>query len=331
MSILDNLQQKASALNKHIVLPEGDDPRTIEAAKMIIDRKLARLTILGLPAKIEEFAKKVGLDLNGVKVIDPQNSSKIPAYADELVRLREKKGMTKDKALEQMKDVLYYGAMMVHLGEADGSVAGAAHTTGDVLRAGIQVIGLAPGITSVSSCFIMVLPEYMGEKEKVFLFADGAVIPNPNPEQLGSIAVATARTMKTLVGQEQRVAMLSFSTKGSADHDDVTKVREGLKVARQIDPKLIIDGELQLDAAIVPKVANSKAPGSPLEGRANVLVFPDLDAGNIAYKIVQRMAKAEAIGPIIQGLAKPANDLSRGCSAADIMNVVGIAAILSTM
>jgi phosphate acetyltransferase len=331
MSILDKLQEKAVALNKHIVLPEGDDPRTIEAAKLISERKLARLTILGRPSKIEESAKKVGLDLNRAKIIDPQNSPKIPTFADELVRLREKKGMTREKALEQMKDVLFFGAMLVHLGEADGSVAGAAHTTGDVLRAGIQVIGLAPGITSVSSCFMMVLPEYLGEKDKVFLFADGAVIPNPDPEQLGSIAVSTARTMKTLVGQEPRVAMLSFSTKGSAEHDDITKVREGLKVARQIDPKLIIDGELQIDAAIVPKIANSKAPGSPVEGRANVLIFPDLDAGNIAYKIVQRMAKAEAIGPIIQGLAKPANDLSRGCSASDIVNVVGIAAILSTM
>jgi phosphate acetyltransferase len=230
-----------------------------------------------------------------------------------------------------MKNVLFYGAMMVRKGEVDGSVAGAVNTTGDVLRAGIQVIGLAKGIRSVSSCFLMVVPEFMGELNKVFLFADGAVIPDPNAQQLGSIAVATARTMKVLIGEEPRVAMLSFSTKGSADHKMIDLVRAGLAVAKEIDPNLIIDGELQVDAAIIPKIASSKAPGSPVEGRANVLIFPDLDAGNIAYKIVQRLAKAEAIGPIIQGLAKPANDLSRGCSPDDIVNVTAIAMILSTI
>ena len=274
MSILEDLQQKAISLGRHIVLPEGDDPRTVEAAKEITAKSLARLTILGTPSKIEKHAQACDFDLSKVTVIDPTNSPNIEKYADELVKLREKKGMTKEKALETVKQVLFFGAMMVRFGEADGSVAGAAHTTGDVMRAGIQVIGLAPGINSVSSCFMMVVPEFMGETNKVFLFADGAVIPNPTSDQLGSIAVSTARTMKALVGQEPRVAMLSFSTKGSAEHEDIDKVRAGLKAAKAIDPDLIIDGELQVDAAIIPKIANSKAPGSPVEGKANVLVFP---------------------------------------------------------
>jgi phosphate acetyltransferase len=331
MSILDDLQEKAKGLNKHIVLPEGDDPRTIEAAREITSKKLARLTILGEPKTIEKHARDCGLELNAVNLIDPTDSPHLDKYAEELAELRKKKNMTVEEAREKVQDVLYYGAMMVRFGEVDGSVAGAAHTTGDVLRAGIQVIGLSPGISSVSSCFMMVVPEFLGETNKVFLFADGAVIPNPSPDQLGDIAVSTARTMKALVGQEPRVAMLSFSTKGSAKHHDIDKVRKGLEAAKKIDSNLIIDGELQVDAAIIPKIANSKAPGSPVEGKANVLVFPDLDAGNIAYKIVQRLAKAEAIGPIIQGLAKPANDLSRGCSASDIVNVVAIASILSTI
>ncbi|NIP43799.1 MAG: phosphate acetyltransferase [candidate division Zixibacteria bacterium] len=331
MSILDKLQEKAKGLGKHIVLPEGDDRRTIEAAKTIIDEGIAKLTILGTPKIIEEHAKEVGFDLSSVKVIEPSCSDDLDRYADEFVKLRAKKGLTKEQALAKMKEVLYFGDMIVHMDEADGCVAGAAHTTGDVIRAGLHVIGLAPGISSVSSCFMMVVPEFMGRKDKVFLFADGAVLPNPTPEQLGAIAVSTARTMKVLAGEEPRVAMLSFSTKGSAEHPDITKVRMGLEEAKKIDPKLIIDGELQVDAAIIPKIANSKAPGSPVEGKANVLVFPDLDAGNIAYKIVQRLASAEAIGPIIQGLAKPANDLSRGCSASDIVNVVAIASILSTI
>jgi phosphate acetyltransferase len=331
MSILDKLQEKAQGLGKHIVLPEGDDRRTIEAAKTIIDEGIAKLTILGTPKIIEGHAKEVGFDISSAKIIEPSCANDLEKYADEFVKLREKKGVTKEQALTKMKEVLYFGDMIVHMGEADGCVAGAAHTTGDVIRSGLHVIGLAPGISSVSSCFMMVVPEFMGQKDKVFLFADGAVLPNPTPEQLGAIAVSTARTMKVLAGEEPRVAMLSFSTKGSAEHPDITKVRMGLEEAKKIDPKLIIDGELQVDAAIIPKIANSKAPGSPVEGKANVLVFPDLDAGNIAYKIVQRLAKAEAIGPIIQGLAKPANDLSRGCSASDIVNVVAIASILSTI
>jgi phosphate acetyltransferase len=331
MSIITKLQDKAKTLGKHVVLPEGEEPRTVQAAKRIVAEGLAKATLLGNQNKISALAKEHGLDLGRVTVIDPASSPKLKEYANEFAELRKAKGITYEAAEQQMKNVLFYGAMMVRKGEVDGSVAGAVNTTGDVLRAGIQVIGLAKGIRSVSSCFLMVVPEFMGEVNKVFLFADGAVIPDPNAQQLGSIAVATARTMKVLIGEEPRVAMLSFSTKGSADHKMIDLVRAGLAVAKEIDPNLIIDGELQVDAAIIPKIASSKAPGSPVEGRANVLIFPDLDAGNIAYKIVQRLAKAEAIGPIIQGLAKPANDLSRGCSPDDIVNVTAIAMILSTI
>jgi phosphate acetyltransferase len=331
MSILKKLQDKAKTLNKHVVLPEAEDPRVIIASKTIVSEGIAKVTLLGDEATVTGLAKEHGLDLGTVNFIDPCKSDKLADFAEEFQEIRKAKGITREQAEETMKKVLYFGDMMVRRGEADGSVAGSIATTGDVIRAGLQVIGLAEGIRSVSSCFMMVVPEFLGEKDKVFLFADGAVLPNPSVEQLGSVAISTARSMQVLVGEEPRVAMLSFSTKGSAEHADVTKVRNALEVARRIDPNLIIDGELQVDAAIIPRIADSKAPGSPVEGKANVLVFPDLDAGNIAYKIVQRLAKAEAIGPIIQGLAKPANDLSRGCSPDDIVNVTAIAMILSTI
>ncbi len=331
MSILAKLRDKAGSLGRHVVLPEAKDPRVIIATKTIVKDRVARVTLLGDTSGIEALAAEHGLDLSNIEMIDPSKSDKLQDYAEEFFGMRQAKGITREEARTTMMRPLYFGAMMVRRGEADGSVAGSLSTTGDVIRAGIQVIGLAEGIQSVSSCFMMVVPEFMGEQNKVFLFADGAVLPNPTDKQLGSVAVSTARTMKVLVGEEPRVAMLSFSTKGSAEHADVEKVRRGLEAAKSIDPNLIIDGELQVDAAIIPKIADSKAPGSPVQGKANVLVFPDLDAGNIAYKIVQRLAKAEAIGPIIQGLAKPANDLSRGCSPEDIVNVTAIAMIMSTL
>lgn len=331
MSILQQLNDKAKQLKKRVVYPEGEEPRTILAAKRIVEEGIASVTLIGKKEKIAALAKEHGLKLDNCKTSDPNQSDLFPDFANEYFKLREKKGITHEQAEQTIKHPLFWGAMMVRKNMADGSVAGAINTTGDVIRAGIQVVGLAQGITAVSSFFMMVVPEFLGEKDKVFFFADSAVIPNPTVEQLGSIAVATSRSYRALIGQEARVGMLSFSTKGSAEHADVDKVRAGLNVAKQIDPKLIIDGELQVDAAIIPKIQQSKAPGSPVEGRANVLIFPDLDAGNIAYKLVQRLAKAEAIGPIVQGLAKPVNDLSRGCTADDIVNVTAIAMIMSTL
>lgn len=331
MDILESLQNKAKSLGKRVVYPEGEEERTIAAAKSVIEKGIAEVTLIGGEAKVAELAGKNGLDLGKCTVIDPSKSDLVGDFANEFLELRKAKGITKEEAEDTVKKPLYWGAMMVRKGLADGSVAGAVNTTGDVIRSGIQVVGLAPGITSVSSFFMMVVPEFMGEKDKVFFFADGAVVPSPTTDQLGAIAVATARSYRVLTGDEPRVAMLSFSTKGSAEHKMIDKVRAGLAVAKEIDPKLIIDGELQVDAAIMPSIQERKAPGSPVAGKANVLIFPDLDAGNIAYKIVQRLAKAEAIGPIVQGLAKPVNDLSRGCSAEDIVNVTAIAMIMSTL
>jgi phosphate acetyltransferase len=325
MQVIEGIKQKARAKRKKVVLPEGTEERMILAAKKILAEELAEVTLLGDENQIKQLAQLHGLDLSKVKVILPADSPELKSYAEEYYQLRKHKGMTPDKTLEVMKNVLFYGAMMVRRGRVDGFVAGSVNTTADVMRAGIQIIGTAPGISSVSSSFIMVLPEFLGVKEKVFVFADCAVLPDPDPTQLASVAVSSAKTMQDLTGEEPRVAMLSFSTKGSAEHELIDKVREATKIAKGINPHLKIDGELQADAAIIPQVAKKKAPESIIKGDANVLVFPDLNSGNIAYKLVQRMARAEAIGPVIQGLAKPANDLSRGCSVDDIVNVVAIA------
>jgi len=325
MEVIDRIKEKAKAKRKRVVLPEGTEERMIQASKKILAEGLAEVSLLGDEEQIRKLAKTNNLDLNKVKVIDPVKSPKLKEYTAEYQELRKKKGITPEQAHQMMVHPLFYGAMMVRKNEVDGFVAGAVNTTGDVMRAGIQIIGMAPGITSVSSSFIMVLPEFMGEKNKIFIFADCAVIPDPDPPQLASIAIASANTMKSLIGEEPRVAMLSFSTKGSAEHELVDKVKEATRLAKEIKPDLKIDGELQADSAIIPTVAKKKCPDCLLAGNANVLIFPDLNAGNIAYKLVQRMAKAEAIGPVIQGLAKPANDLSRGCSVDDIVNVVAIA------
>ena len=280
------------------------------------------------PDQIAKLAKEQGLDLGKVEVIDPVKSPDYDAYVADLMELRKKKGITEDKAREAIAQPLYFGAMMVRHDKADASVAGAVNTTGDVLRAAIQVLGLKKGINTVSSCFMMTLPKFRDVENKILMYGDCAVVPNPTSEQLASIAVSTAQTMKSLTGEDPRVALLSFSTKGSAQHDDVTKVLDALEILKRDFPDLKVDGELQLDAALIPEIGAKKAPGSEIAGNANVLIFPDLDAGNIGYKLTQRLGNATATGPVIQGLAKPANDLSRGCSAQDIVDVSAIALLM---
>lgn len=329
MQIIDQIKDKAKSLKKRVVLPEGPEDRTILAARKIIDEGIAGVTLLGDQSRMEQQCRKESIPLDGAEIVQPDISGKLDSYAEEFFELRKHKGISADEARKAMSQPLFYGAMMVRRGDADGCVAGAYNTTGDVMRAAIQTIGMAGGIKVVSSSFIMVIPEFLGEKNKIFVFGDCAVLPDPDAEQLASIAVSSANTMKSLVGEEPKVAMLSFSTMGSAKHETVDKIIQATELAKKIKPDLKIDGEMQADAAIIPEIGERKAPNSMVGGRANVLIFPDLNSGNIAYKLVQRLAGAEAIGPIIQGLAKPMNDLSRGCSVDDIVNVVAIAMLLS--
>ena len=328
MSTIEKIKAKARADVKHIVLPEGAEPRTVQASAKILKEGVARVTLLGNPDEVRKVAAETGTDLTGVAIIDPATSEKSAAYADLLYELRKAKGMTPEQATELVtKNPLYYGAVMLKAGDADGMVAGAINSTGNVLRPALQIIKTAPGIKVVSSCFIMELPDPKWGDNGVMIFGDCAVIPNPTAEELAAIAIASAASGKQLVDINPRVAMLSFSTKGSAKHDNVTKVQEATKLAHELAPDLQLDGELQADAALVESVGQLKSPGSTVAGHANVLVFPDLQAGNIGYKLVQRLAGAEAIGPIIQGLAKPVSDLSRGCSVDDIVSVVSITAV----
>lgn len=327
MELMKEFWKKAKSDVKRIILPEGEEERNIIASAIIKKEGLAELILLGDPEKIRNKAKELNAEIEGIQIINPETSEKASLYAKEFYELRKNKGVTMEKAEKTVKDPMYFGTMMVKLGDADGLVSGAVHTTGDLLRPGLQVIKTAPGISTVSSFFIMLVPNCEYGSNGMFLFSDCAVNPNPTDEQLAAIAISTAETAKTLCNMDPKVAMLSFSTKGSASHEFVDKVRNATEIAKKLRPDLQIDGELQLDAALVNKVANQKAPGSSVAGNANVLIFPDLQAGNIGYKLVQRLAKAEAIGPICQGFAKPINDLSRGCSPEDIVNVVAVTAV----
>jgi phosphate acetyltransferase len=323
--LMNGILAKARSLKKTIVLPDATDERTIQAARILSDQGIVQPILIGKTAAIQEQAKKTGTQLNGVRIVDPEHSERLSDFSHVLFNLRKSKGLQFAEAQQTMKIPLYFGAMMVREGLADGSVAGSLSTTGDVLRAGIQVIGLAENITVVSSFFLMVFPQ------QVFSFADCAVVPDPTPEQLADIGISTADNHRRLTGDTPRVAMLSFSSKGSASHPLVEKVQKATGIFKLKRPDILVDGEIQLDTAIVPRIAQAKAPGSPVGGHANVLIFPDLNAGNIGYKLAQRLAGAEAIGPVVQGLRKPAFDLSRGCSVNDIVNVGAINAVVGAV
>lgn len=331
MHLVDQIKEKAKRHLQTVVLPESYDERMLYAAEKIVKEGLAKIIILGDPAKIQAEADNKGINLAGVELLNPATSPKLDKYVADFVELRKSKGkiITADEAHKQLTaaDNLYYAGMMVRNGDAGGEVAGAASTTGNVLKAAFQTVGPADGITTVSSFFLMITQNHFFGENGIILFADCAVNPDPDAQALAEIAIATASNCKAFLDVDARVALLSFSSKGSASHADVDKVTKALEIARQIKPDLQIDGELQADAALLPSVGGKKAPGSPVAGKANVLIFPSLDAGNIGYKLVERVAEAEAVGPIIQGLAKPVNDLSRGCSVDDIVNVAAITAV----
>lgn len=326
MGFIDGIMERAKQNKKTIVLPETGDRRTLEAASKVLEAGIANLVLVGNAEVIKKGA--AGLDLSGATIIDPTTTEKLDSYINLLVELRKSKGMTAELAKDTLtKDYLTFGVTMVKAGDADGMVAGAINATANVLRPSLQILKTAPGTKLVSAFFLMVVPNCEYGSNGTFIFADSGLNQNPNAEELAAIAGSSAKSFELLVGEEPIVAMLSHSTKGSAKHADVDKVVEATKLAKEAYPEVKIDGEFQLDAAIVPSVGASKAPGSDIAGKANVLVFPDLDSGNIGYKLTQRLAKAEAYGPITQGIAKPVNDLSRGCSADDIVGVIAITAV----
>ena len=326
MGFIDDIKERAKQNMKTIVLPESDDRRTLEAASKILAEGVSDIILIGNEETIAKGAE--GLDLSKARIIDPNHTDKLQQYIDLLVEVRKKKGMTPEKAKELLtRDYIYFAVTMVKAGDADGMVCGAVHSTADTLRPSLQILKTSPGTKLVSSFFVIVVPNCEFGADGTFIFSDSGLVQNPNSEELAAIAGSSAKSFELLVGKEPVVAMLSHSTKGSAAHPDVDKVVEAARIAKELYPDVKIDGEFQLDAAIVPSVGASKAPGSDIAGNANVLIFPDLDAGNIGYKLAQRLAKAEAYGPITQGIAKPVNDLSRGCSADDIVGVIAITAV----
>ena len=327
MELLEQIRMNAIRHNKRIVLPEGTEERTLKAADAIIAESIARITLLGDPKEIMTLAASFGLkNIDKATIINPVSHPMKDKYIDLMVELRKSKGLTRDQASKLIEDPLYLGVMMIKNGDVDGEVAGARNTTGDVLRPAFQIVKTAPGISVVSGAFIMILKDKEFGADGIIVFADGAVHPDPTDKELAEIAVCTARTTKTLLGVEPKVALLSFSTMGSATHEMVDKVVSATRMAKEMAPEFMFEGELQADAALIEAIGQKKAPGSKIAGKANVLIFPNLECGNIAYKLVERLAHAQAIGPVLQGMAAPINDLSRGCSVSDIINVVAIAA-----
>lgn len=325
MSFAHNMKEKARKAEKTIVFPEGHEGRTIQAARKVCDEKIAaKVTLVGIPQEIEEAARKVETDLSGIEVLDPWHSDKLEEFAQEYYELRKHKGMTLEQARGAIMDPLKWGALMVRKNSAHAMVAGAENSTANVLRAAFTIVGTAPGVEYASSCFVMVLPDPKWGAGGNMIFADCATIPDPTVPQLAEIAIASSESCRTFFGVEPVTAMLSYSTKGSGKGPNVEKVKEALEIARSKRPDLRIDGELQVDAALIPAIGKSKAPDSTVAGQANVLIFPDLTAGNIAYKLVQRIGGAQAFGPFLQGFAKPVSDLSRGCSCDDIVNTSAV-------
>lgn len=327
MSFIENIKQRAKQNIKTIILPEAEDKRILEAASKIIEQGFAKVILIGNKEQIEKDSNEYSINLSGVEIIDLKTSNKKEEYAQKLYELRQAKGMTKEEATKLMEDPIYYGMMMLKSGEADGLVSGACHSTANTLRPALQILKTAPNTKLVSAFFVMCVPNCEYGENGTFIYGDSGLNQNPTSDELSEIAISSAQSFKTLVEAEPKVAMLSYSTYGSAKSELTDKVIDATKLVKEKAPNLLVDGELQVDAAIVPEIAKSKAPGSPIEGNANVLIFPDLNAGNIGYKLTQRLAKAEAYGPLCQGIAKPVNDLSRGCSADDIVGVVAITAV----